>query len=384
MYTLKKKYPDGLELGTFFERYSAIFSTKKTIVYIKNEFDDSTFRYRFFNIKEAFDADEGNIELTCFLTSEIPSILNNLDEIDLIVLQRATWDPLIDTLLYVAKIKAVPVYYDIDDCIYKPQYAADYIYAVGVEDAPTQNHLILYGAKIDILLNQVEKCIVSNKILGKKIQEDFGIPYFLVKNGFNQEQKEASEYAISQKTIKDRKKFTIGYFSGSPSHNNDFRLAEVYLIRLMQKYENIYLNIVGYISLSEEWDKSGVKHKVKFEPKVSYQELQYKIAEVDVNIVPLLQTEFNDCKSELKFFEAALVNVVTCASPSFAYKNAISHGENGFLCSGEEWFTTIENIYLKNIDISSIIKNAYTTAFSNYDYKCIRSEYLKLLEVSAV
>ena len=43
---------------------------------------------------------------------------------------------------------------------------------------------------------------------------------------------------------------------------------------------------------------------------VPYQELQYKIGSVDLNVIPLQKHEFNNCKSELKYFEASIVDKV--------------------------------------------------------------------------
>ena len=77
--------------------------------------------------------------------------------------------------------------------------------------------------------------------------------------------------------------------------------------------------------------------------------MQKKIAEVDVNIVPLLVNQFTNCKSELKYFEAGIVGTITCASPSFTYQKAISHGVNGYLCNSDEWFDTLMKIYEEGV-----------------------------------
>ena len=62
-----------------------------------------------------------------------------------------------------------------------------------------------------------------------------------------------------------------------------------------------------------------------------------------MNIAPLeLGNAFCEAKSELKFFEAALVDVVTVASPTGPFRRAIRNGENGFLASNEiEWYQTL-------------------------------------------
>ena len=46
---------------------------------------------------------------------------------------------------------------------------------------------------------------------------------------------------------------------------------------------------------------------------------------------------FNDCKSELKFFEAAAVGTWTVASASQAFVAAIDDGKTGRLARAYEW-----------------------------------------------
>lgn len=58
-----------------------------------------------------------------------------------------------------------------------------------------------------------------------------------------------------------------------------------------------------------------------------------------LNIAPLEINRFCEAKSELKYFEAALVRVPTVASPTQPFKNAIQHGVNGFLAGDSaDWY----------------------------------------------
>ena len=73
--------------------------------------------------------------------------------------------------------------------------------------------------------------------------------------------------------------------------------------------------------------------------------MQREQAKVDINIVPLVNNEFSNCKSELKYFETAIVGTPTCATPSFTYSSAIENGENGYLCEKGEWLRAFEKLY---------------------------------------
>jgi len=61
-------------------------------------------------------------------------------------------------------------------------------------------------------------------------------------------------------------------------------------------------------------------------------QLPQEMARFDINLAPLeVGNPFCEAKSELKYFEAALVDVPTVASPTGPYRRAITQGETGYL-----------------------------------------------------
>ena len=46
---------------------------------------------------------------------------------------------------------------------------------------------------------------------------------------------------------------------------------------------------------------------------------------------------FTNCKSELKYFEAAIAGTITVATPTEPFARAIVDGENGFLATAWQW-----------------------------------------------
>lgn len=107
-------------------------------------------------------------------------------------------------------------------------------------------------------------------------------------------------------------------------------------------------------------------------PYQNFVELQETISKVDINLVPLEDTIFTNCKSELKYFESSIVGTVSCMSPTYIYREIIKSGENGFLCSKGEWYEIIMKLYMKHIDETPVVKNAYTFSVENYRYSVIR------------
>ena len=134
----------------------------------------------------------------------------------------------------------------------------------------------------------------------------------------------------------------------------------------MNKYEDIYLRIVGFMEFSEELQKLKDDGRIIFSDLVSFEELQYEIGKVDLNIVPLQKYKFNECKSELKYFEAGIVNTLTLATDISSYKNCIEDGVDGFLSDEYSWFEKMEYIYLNYQNLHDIVDNARKKCLREY------------------
>lgn len=350
-------FPLELQVDPFQERFQRLFKDGKKVVYIKNEFDNSTFRYRCYNVMQAMEEDEEFV-VTCFLPTELDRVSDYIEKIDLVILQRAMWDIDIDNFIFLSKQKGIPVVYDIDDLIYNPKYVPLYLNNLGILSEATKSFDVHFNfaSKYYALAAQCDAYIVTNQFLGEIVKKDFSKPVEVIPNFLNKEQQRHSEIILKNRE-KDDSKFVIGYFSGSPSHKFDLEIVVDAMEKLMAKYEDIYFKIVGFINIPEKLMK--FKDRIIQNPFVSYEELQYEIGEVDLNIVPLQNNLFNNCKSELKFFEAGIVKVPSCSSPTYSYREVISDKENGFLCREGEWFSTMEAVYLGVLERDRVADNAY-------------------------
>ena len=112
----------------------------------------------------------------------------------------------------------------------------------------------------------------------------------------------------------------------------------------MERYRDTELHIVGPVRLPEVLKKSG--SRVLRKPLMPYLEMLRYLSKMDINIAPLEQNNlFNDGKSELKIFEAALAGVPTIASRIDSYSKCIADGKNGFLAgSREEWIQKLSSL----------------------------------------
>jgi hypothetical protein len=119
-------------------------------------------------------------------------------------------------------------------------------------------------------------------------------------------------------------------------------------------------------------------------PFVDFIALQALIADVDFNLVPLQTNEFTHCKSELKYVDAANVGTLTIASPTYAYAQAIRHGENGYLAADDQWQAVLLlAIATRDTNLpvhQHMVATAHQDVQSRFTWQTQRSVILQALE----
>lgn len=372
MYNIKctKKFKLDLNIPNFSNRYyDFLNSDKKNIIIIKDLFDNSTFRYRGYNIIQTMENNQ-KYHINCFLVNEIHVLYEFLDKIDLVILQRTIWTFEIESFINVLKSKGIRIVYDVDDLIYHCKYVPDYLNSIGKYDSSIVDSIISNSKRFEDIANIVDGYITTTEKLKINLSSDFNKPVWVFHNYLNLEQEKVSKEVVNlKKNSYSDEKFIIGYFSGSWSHKRDLEIVEPALLKLMNDYDDIYLKIVGYMDLSPDLKKFKNKGRIINSKFVPFEKLQYEIGKVDLNIIPLQKHEFNNCKSELKYFEASIVNTLTCATDNIIYKNVIEDGVNGFLSNENSWFEKIENIYLNQGKFDDIINNARIKCLTEYGNK---------------
>lgn len=351
---------------------------KRLVLVLYHHADTSTFRYRCYNVQQATQTSD-KWQSVYFFINEMDSIKKFLSRSSLLILCRVKWEHVMDDLLQYARSMNIPVLYDIDDMVCNLQYLRLVTNSLDVRFGSENDYdfWFSYFSRLEFMASQTDGFITTNDYLGEKLQARFNKPYRIIKNGLNREQLEISSVCASLKKYqKSKYPYTMGYFSGTPSHINDFKLICPELIQLLLDYPDMNLLVAGFMDFPREMQELIQEKRVRFKPLVDFMELQRLIAEVDVNIVPLVQNTFTNCKSELKFFEASVVDTVTVATPIYTYSSAIRNGETGFLCRVGDWYNCISNLY-NNPDVGGeVTERAKEYCLNEYS----GSAYLRQIE----
>lgn len=355
----------------------AVCAGKKIALMLYPRADTSTFRYRCYNVYQA--TGEGPWRSIYFFLDELMTVEKILPQCDLLVLTRIKWSHSLDSIVRNAKRLGIPVLYDVDDLICNLQYLPLLTNTLNVHFGSEVDYDFWFAdiARHETAAGLADGFITTNDFLGNKLSERFNKPYKIIVNSLNREQLEISELCRKRKSaVESKKPFAIGYFSGTPSHINDFKTVYMELRSLLEDNPDMVLQVVGFMEFPHEMSDLIKKGRIKFTPLVDFLELQRLIAQVDVNIVPLVKNSFTNCKSELKFFEAAVVDTITLATPTYTYEHAILNGDTGFLCQQGEWYDKILEVYKNPKEASQMAKRARENCLKAYSGQEFRNQIL--------
>ena len=264
--------------------------------------------------------------------------------------------PVIEEFIKKAKENNKTIFYDIDDLVFDKQYTDQIPYVMSLEGADRE----LYDDGVIRMGKTMKLCeygIASTNRIKTEMEKTLPEAY-VNRNVASEEMLYYSEKA-KKEVKRDEDKIVIGYFSGTITHNEDFAMIQSVIVELLKKYENLYLKIVGLLDLPPEMEE--VKDKIIVSPFVDWHELPKLVRSVDINIVPLEESIFNEAKSENKWTEASLVEVPTIASNVGALADMIEADKTGILCENTNaaWRKGLEKL-IKSVELRETLgKNAY-------------------------
>ena len=264
----------------------------------------------------------------------------NLKEFDSIVVYRISRTKPLRKLVGRAHRLGKSVYYDMDDFIFEYDKIKNLSFLQGKDYKSFEK----YSADIKLAMSLCDGYIVSTEAMKKAVEASF--PEKAVYTNRNVASQAmficASKYQKEEQR-QENDKIYLGYFSGTKTHNEDFESIKDQLLEIMKRNENVYLLIGGQIQLPEDFDE--VKKRIERFRFVAWRSLPHLIAKADINLMPLEDTEFHNCKSENKWMEAAMVGVPTVASWNTELERVISNGVDGYLCkTKEEWVENLQSL----------------------------------------
>ena len=346
-------YADPWALS-FEERFALLKRGSPRAAYYYALPDTSTFRYRAYNIAQSLAARPGGASASWFVKADFQHMSRVIDGCDVLVLCRnSLYDDKVARIAALARARRRPILFDTDDLVFDPGYAhllMDTL-AQDFDREDRWDYWFAYTGRVGATYRLCDGAIVTNEFLAEHARAWSGKPVRVIPNYVNREQQDVSDQVWA---AKDERAWArdgrthLGYFSGSPSHNRDFGIAAAAIAGAMDRDPSLWLRVVGFLDIGPELARHA--GRIEIIPLQDFVNLQREMGAVEVNLVPLQDNTFTNCKSELKWFEAAIVGSLTVASPTFTYRAVVEPGVNGWLAASHEWDATLREV-LRDVDV---------------------------------
>ncbi len=266
---------------------------------------------------------------------------------DVIVIQRV--NPYITQILKRAKKLGIKIIYETDD---------DFIDIT--PDNPSYKYIMENKDNIQKVMENADIITTSTFELANRLEKVGNKNIEIIKNYH-------TSNITSFEPFKQKESIKIGYF-GTFTHTYDLEMIHNVILRVKDilSTRDIEFEVVGVSSDESDWYSTK---KLPYYPMSAPTFIKWLHREIDwdIGIAPLLNTQFNKCKSELKYIEYTSLGIPTVASDLDSYKEAITDGVDGFLANAEdEWVDKIIQLIQNPGLREHMVKKARENILKNY------------------
>ncbi|MCP1331837.1 glycosyltransferase, partial [Halomonas sp. R1t4] len=231
--------------------------------------------------------------------------------------------------------------YEIDDLLFVPEYPPAIESYGGYVSLETYRDLTRGMALFNAAARLCRQGIASTEPLRRQltplVQEQ---RCWLHRNGLDH----LNQFRTPDKSHKTT--IDIFYGSGTQAHNSDFiEQALPAIERVLKEIPEARLVVVGYLRLPKAFRTRFAAQFTQLPAVKSVQGYWSLLEQADINIAVLHDDPINECKSELKWFEAACFGIPSVVSSTANYRDVVIDGEDAFLATTmEEWYSAIRRL----------------------------------------
>ncbi len=266
----------------------------------------------------------------------------NGEPVDLVIIDRLwRYDvslPLVQELVNRIRLKGIRIVYALDD---------NYFDLPFFEDSRPVSEIL---PVVSFLLHQADVVLVTTPALRQRLLE-YNPNIHILPNQLD-ERLLVPRFPSDRDLRMDQKRIVIGYM-GTFTHDRDFMLVLPALKSIHQRYPGqIEFQIVGVVN--KEQTKQELQELPVRYVYPRHEEHEYPLFMLwftghihwDIGISPVVNTPFNDCKSDIKFLDYASIGAAGIYSSSPAYSATVHHRQNGWLAENTPaaWEEALETL----------------------------------------
>lgn len=260
-----------------------------------------------------------------------------LDTSGAVVLQRVPYDASIEAFCARARSAGKALIFDLDDLLFDDAHVSELdesVFASPFERDWARGH----AGRVGRTLALCDVVTVSTERLREAVLARFGaLPVVVLPNVVSRAMQRDFERAVrAQEDAAADAPVRVGFFSGTPTHDDAFASIAPALDAVLRARPSVRLVLTGPVSLPTSL--SAHESRVERRPLQGAEAYPTALRDVDVHVAPLRENMFDECKSALKWLEAALVGRPLVASAQSAYREVIDQGRTGFTCRDtDDW-----------------------------------------------
>ncbi|QSI28775.1 glycosyltransferase [Variovorax sp. RKNM96] len=343
-----------------------------SIFFVSGEPDTPGHRYRVTRYMDA--ARMNGVPASWVRLDQLELNFDLISRHDVMILWRTPWTAGLEEAVRRIRAQGKKIVFDIDDLMIDPELADTQIIDGIRSDAHQEDAVRELFARVRRAMLAADVCFASTQELAYHMR-CAGKTTHVLFNGFD-DQTLALARSSARQWPRERSDqlIRIGYAGGSRTHQRDLGLAIEAVARILRENELCRLVLfqtsagVRLINVDEYPVMTGLEDRIEWRPYQTLETLPREMARFDINLAPLeFGNPFCEAKSELKFFESALVNVPTIASPTGPFRRAIKHGISGFLAAtADDWFHYMSRLVSEKSLREKIASAAYLSVLAVY------------------
>jgi glycosyltransferase involved in cell wall biosynthesis len=277
--------------------------------------------------------------------TDLTRFLSEITRYQAVIFYRLAPLPNVIPAIQAANSLGVITFYEIDDLLFLPdEYPGSFESYAG---QITRDVFTMLAMGVPLFARAMAMCqyaLASTPTLAREMARFVSSGRaFTHRNGMGSDHEQYLDYVPH---LHSNRPVTIFYGSGTRAHKEDFQqLIEPALIELARRHgEKVAFILVGWLPISDALRRQCSNLTV-IEPVFNLHEYWDLLKQADINIAVLKPSLNVDCKSEIKWMEAALFGVPSAVSRTATYAEVIQHGETGFLCETvEDWVETLDRL----------------------------------------
>ncbi|MPZ55561.1 MAG: glycosyltransferase [Rhizobiales bacterium] len=341
--------------------------SRSRVVILADDAVPQCFRYRVEN--KIFQLSRQDIDVEWFSKSHVPQFEAEVPFADIAIFYRVPAFPEIVSVIRYTRELGKLSFYEIDDLIFDHQYYPEPIETYSGLISSQQYSVLAAGAELfRLAMRECDYAIASTAALAEHMRKQVRSgTAIVVPNAAGLVQERHLETPRPQ-LRRFKRVIEIFYSSGTLAHKSDFAwFAKCVLAEILARHTHVHLALMGtFPPLAELQAYASRVHVLS--PIWDFPVYLERLREADINIAVLGPHEFNDCKSEIKWFEAALFGIPSVVSRTKTYEAAVENGKTGFLCTtADEWIEALQSLIIAPALRGEIGRNARQVVRARYN-----------------